>query len=129
MSDEKPAASTSAISLGMACSVMSLPVLLYSAHDIFFWLPKVMDCLLAIRVKVRGGVMTEFLSRYGFALWVMVAVAIALSILEAYRRPGLVRTVRIQVAALAAAVVLAMLARHAAWFQFVSLFQGIGVEK
>lgn len=134
MSDEAPAVqpappvpSTSAISLGMACSVMSVPVLLYTAHDIFFCLPKFMDVFKSIKVHVHMS--TDLLSRYGGVLWVMVAIAIALSFAEAARRPSRRRTVAIQVAVFLVTLIFAYLVRHVMWYPWISLFQGIGTEK
>ncbi|HTF56076.1 MAG TPA: hypothetical protein VK661_02315 [Planctomycetota bacterium] len=122
-----PVASSSAISLGMSCMVMSVPVLLYSAYDIFYWLARALDVYMSVKVKVDFS--TEVLSRYGIALWGIAAGSVILSMLEAYRRPGRPRTVAIQVCAFLATVILAYTARHAMWDPFMSLLQGIGTEK
>jgi hypothetical protein len=101
-------ASTSLISLGMACSVMSIPVLLNSAHDIFHWMPRVREVWKS--VNVRNELTTDLFSRYGYILWLMVAVSIVLSVILAFRRPGKRRTVAMQVATFVAAVILAYMA-------------------
>ncbi len=134
MTDEGPTAqpvppppSTSAISLGMACMVMSIPVLLYSAFDIFEWLPRALDVYKSVKVKID--LSTEIMCEYGTILWMMVAVAMVLSLLEAWRHPGRPRTVAIQVSMFVAAVILAYLARHAMWYPLTNLLEGIGTQR
>jgi len=122
-----PPASVSLISLGVTCCVVSVLVLADCYYSIFAWLPKAIDVFTS--VKVRIDMVSDFMARYGKILWVLVAFCAGLSIVEALRRPGHRRTVAIQVATLASALILAGLARHALWSSFVNLLQGIGTER
>ena len=121
------ASSVSAISLGMICSVLCVPMLIYSGDYIFVWLPRSLDVWASVKVHIP--LLTLFLSDYGVILWTLVAVGTVFSFLEAYRRPGHRRTVAIQVAAFVSALILAWMARNAVWLPLVSLFQGIGTAK
>ena len=56
------------------------------------------------------------------------AAALALSVVDGYRRPARPRTIVVQVAAFLASVIFACMVRHLMRRPFISLMQGIGTE-
>jgi len=82
------------------------------------------DLMLSVKMNIPR--VAQVMAVYGRYLWALVALAAILSIIEAYRRPGERRTVRIQVAAFASGMILFLLTQHAAHSPFISMLKGIG---
>jgi len=126
MDSVRQARQTSAISLGMACLVMNMLVLLYCAEYILIWLPKFDDFFRTLKVFIHP--MTEFVVKWGWLLWCLCASCTVLSCVEVWRHPGRSRTIVVQAVACGTAVFLAILVRYAACWTFLGLFQGIGTK-
>lgn len=118
---QPPSPTVSAI--GTSCAVMSAGALLYAADYIFLRLPRLTGIFHVMKANVEWPLEAVF--NYGWVFWIAAGVCVALSLVLAIRNPGQPRTIKVNVAVLAAALILAFVARQAAWHPFLGLFQAV----
>jgi hypothetical protein len=120
---DRPAPSANAAVLGMSSAIVSALVLLYAGDYIFLRLPKLVNVFKTFKANLEWPV--QFMFDYGVFLWGIVAICTFGSFVVALRHGGRPQTVGINVAVLIAALVLAFLARQAAWHPFLGMLQGM----